>query len=218
VRALCRRYETELDTGDDPWSPAGERRLARALLAPRPRTGTLLPLLAVPLWDERADLRDAYPEAPLSPGRFLGWFERHGAAEHGYLRWVELARDGRASPFERTPLELAREVWSARADLRAAYPRPAGADAERFARWTADYGRAEHALPAECAAAVAAAPAAAARVAARATRHAAERPVEETARELLARGVARGELGLDDVVAWLWSGDSGIAREPRSAG
>lgn len=209
VRDLVRRYERRLDAGDDPWSSAGERRLARALLAPLADTGTLLPLLFVPIYRERPDLGREFPEAPLAPDRFLCWIERYGVREHGYETWLELAREGRDSPFEVSPLARARTVWSRRADVRRAFADPLGADAAAFAAWLSSFGRAEHGLPEACARAVMASGRSDGRASAWLRAHGPAIAPANAPHELLSAGVASGELELDDVVAWLWGHDAG---------
>jgi hypothetical protein len=212
VRALVRRYETRLAPAGDPYSAAGERRLAHALLAPLADTGTLLPLLFVPIYDERTDLRAAFPEAPLSPERFRGWIAGHGAREHHYERWLELARsfDGADAVPALVPLGAARAVWNARPDLRRAFPAPLAAGAPAFARWLEHWGRVEHGLPAASATALRSAGARGGAWRASTWLHRRADVIggaAEAGRRLLAEAVAHGELELDDVVAWLWQGE-----------
>jgi len=163
IRELAKCHERQLDRGDDPWSDSGERRLARAFLAPATGSGSLLPLLLADHWRNRDDLQRAFPEAERAPERFFAWYRRWGVAEHGYEIWIERfrpalptggvsAEDG--SPGElyvASPLAVAAALWRGRADLRGRFLAPLGRDLESYAAWLAADGAEEHALPPEVA-------------------------------------------------------------------
>jgi len=159
VRELAKRHERELDRGDDPWTPAGEERLARAFLAPLASTGTLLPLLLADHYRNRDDLQRAFPEAELAPERFFAWYRKWGVAEHGHAIWIERFRPALPTGASRatgeepgelyaaSPLAVAAAIWRGRPDVRARFLAPLGRDRERYADWLAGPGGAEHALP-----------------------------------------------------------------------
>jgi hypothetical protein len=129
LRELVKRFAAVLPRDADPWEAAGERHLARALLAPHPASGTLLPLLFSDVYAARADVRQAFPQAPLVPDRFFRWAARFGVAEHGGGEWFDRFR-----PVLPTPaLEVALDDLEALAARLGPFAAPLGADRRRFA-------------------------------------------------------------------------------------
>src|SRR4051794_2763135 len=91
--------------------------------------GAPIPALVRTLYDELGGGRFGDPFA-VGPGSFAAWL-REPVDE----RWPSLSR-------------LWVTLHARRADLRAAFPDPLGADRSRFARWTRETGAPEHGLPA----------------------------------------------------------------------
>ena len=88
-----------------------------------------------------ADARRSYLELGDAARRFGDPFATAGPGSF----WSWLTSTDGAGPLTR----LWASVHARRADLRDAYPDPAGRDRDAFADWIADHGRAEHAIPAE---------------------------------------------------------------------
>jgi hypothetical protein len=91
--------------------------------------GGAIPALVRGLYDELGGERFGDPFA-VGPGSFAAWLREPADA-----RWPAVSR-------------LWMELHARRADLRAAYPDPLGADRFAFARWTRETGAREHGLPA----------------------------------------------------------------------
>jgi glycosyltransferase involved in cell wall biosynthesis len=92
MRRLWCRHEAYLRHGDDPWSADGEPVYAQEMLSPLPHVGGFLPLLFHQIYDERPDLRAAFPRAAVDPTDFLRWIGANGAHEYGYEELVDRHR------------------------------------------------------------------------------------------------------------------------------
>ncbi|MEM9556915.1 MAG: glycosyltransferase [Acidobacteriota bacterium] len=92
MKAIFKEQEALLWSALDPFSPAGEQLYCRSLLTPSPRGPSLLPILLDRIYEERADLRQAFPAARVEPGALLSWFAATGADETGYQLLFDLHR------------------------------------------------------------------------------------------------------------------------------
>lgn len=132
---------------------------ARFLLERQPAlTGCELTPYEHHLWEQRADLRQAFPEAPREPLRsgFRAWLQEHGVAED-----AGLAALLRVAPLEPLRRQRVQEVFSrldehGRRDVYAAFS-GLFTDDSRFAAflaWVREHGRTELGLGEEHAAAL----------------------------------------------------------------
>lgn len=92
MRLLFKKDEVALRTDLDPWSEAGERAYAQALLSPLPSTGTLIPILIQRLYENRPDLKSTFPEAPLKPEALIAWFQARGIDDENYRQLFDTHR------------------------------------------------------------------------------------------------------------------------------
>lgn len=131
LRHRCKRLEADgyLDSGVDPWTPAGEAELAAHLFAPLPGQDSLLPLLFLDIYEWRSDVRRAYPEAHLDPRRFLRWISAYGAHECGLEPLLDRYRWTVPSRQQLQPLL---DLCAEHPELTAGLAAPAGVDRPLF--------------------------------------------------------------------------------------
>lgn len=110
-RVLRRTYLEDEAAGHalpfpDPFSPAGADDVVRRLLRPSPHAPAV-PAVLGEIWNERADLRIAFPHLDsVDAGRFLDWVRTSGVREHDIPSQLVPP----AAPDDGTPAALPRQL------------------------------------------------------------------------------------------------------------
>ena len=129
MRRLFKHHETLLRTDASPWTAVGEAHYCEALLSPIPYSGSLLPALFDAIYQERADVREEYPDARLHPEGLWRWIALHGIYEHDYQEIYDRHRPVLPSRHGVVALARARRL---RPRLFSGLASPLGADRHRL--------------------------------------------------------------------------------------
>jgi glycosyltransferase involved in cell wall biosynthesis len=93
VRELLKKYRA-YTPGFDPQTQTGADGLCAFLMDPLPATGSMLPLVAAEIYENRPDLQHVFPGAhtAISPSGFWCWFCRHAGTEYSIQFLVDRFR------------------------------------------------------------------------------------------------------------------------------